>query len=764
LNRSATCRPPRQKPLTTRSLKSSQWPRSTQIKLPPGNPARFSFPEFDIDLYTAADDKLLGGQLASWDEDGYPIEHGLHSLFDFYDSILPLLKRAGALGSLTRAPKHIFIFDRGAIRKFHPRTFFLTYRGFTASEKWALRRLVPIAARIISDIRLGGYTALDKYDALDLREYGRLVGLPESILQSRFVQQFYDAGFNEPYHLSAAVGINSIYRIFKRPGLLFFNHSSRDTIISPLLAYFERLGGRVHIRHRLTNVHLAAAGDRISHLVFENSETGDVLTEAGDSFILALGLEDFKSVRLGGLEELQYFKQIHSLKTVSSLSIQAWFKEDPVPANIDTIVNGLPLPFSILGPMTRVRGRPANGPLPFEIMATGPEAGYEGWSDADLKEKFFQDLRALGFSISDDAAEHHVVIRRNDAPFHRYLLTVPGQLVLRPTVQSPVPNLFLAGAWVRNSFSLPCVDAATESGLKAAQLISDTVTRKRDPIKVDSRRAMPRTHSLVLPPPYRFKNVVASTFLLPSHSKRIQAELPPGLTLLRGFESQFLLSLFHHGHVCADHDTTGAVYSYNECVISAVVCESSVSLISGLKPRFGIFPLAVYLDNDVATAAGREVYGFPKKLAAVHLDVEAVQVVRSGLLPGDFGATVGKLSLLNGNWRISAERRSPSQSGLSFLMTALDFISKLPKNEVADNLFSIPVYNILGLVGASATSVTRLPVTDLRIGKSWPIVDAKFIFGESATDPISEYYAGRDETHEGLGLNLEFSLKEAGRV
>jgi type III restriction enzyme len=42
LNRSATCRPPRQKPLTTRSLKSSQWPRSTQIKLPPGNPARFT--------------------------------------------------------------------------------------------------------------------------------------------------------------------------------------------------------------------------------------------------------------------------------------------------------------------------------------------------------------------------------------------------------------------------------------------------------------------------------------------------------------------------------------------------------------------------------------------------------------------------------------------------------------------------------------------------------------------------------------------------
>jgi putative transposase len=41
-SRSETYPPPRPKPPTTHSLKSSRWPRSTQTKLPPGNPGRFT--------------------------------------------------------------------------------------------------------------------------------------------------------------------------------------------------------------------------------------------------------------------------------------------------------------------------------------------------------------------------------------------------------------------------------------------------------------------------------------------------------------------------------------------------------------------------------------------------------------------------------------------------------------------------------------------------------------------------------------------------
>jgi hypothetical protein len=55
-------------------------------------------------------------------------------------------------------------------------------------------------------------------------------------------------------------------------------------------------------------------------------------------------------------------------------------------------------------------------------------------------------------------------------------------------------------------------------------------------------------------------------------------------------------------------------------------------------------------------------------------------------------------------------------------------------------------------------------VTDLRIKRLWHIADAIFTFGNSLTDPIYEYFASGIGTHEGLGLNLEFSLKEASRI
>lgn len=35
-------------------------------------------PRAEITLLAAEPDRLLGGQLASWDEGGYPVEHGLH--------------------------------------------------------------------------------------------------------------------------------------------------------------------------------------------------------------------------------------------------------------------------------------------------------------------------------------------------------------------------------------------------------------------------------------------------------------------------------------------------------------------------------------------------------------------------------------------------------------------------------------------------------------------------------------------------------------
>jgi zeta-carotene desaturase len=92
-------------------------------------------PRAQIKILSAADEDHLGGQLASWDEGGYPIEHGLHALFGFYENIIPILKKVGAYDNFTRSRKYTFVYERGKLHRFDLKTWLATYSGFTAREK-----------------------------------------------------------------------------------------------------------------------------------------------------------------------------------------------------------------------------------------------------------------------------------------------------------------------------------------------------------------------------------------------------------------------------------------------------------------------------------------------------------------------------------------------------------------------------------------------------------------------------------------------------
>jgi uncharacterized protein with NAD-binding domain and iron-sulfur cluster len=59
-------------------------------------------------------------------------------------------------------------------------------------------------------------------------------------------------------------------------------------------------------------------------------------------------------------------------------------------------------------------------------------------------------------------------------PSERYVLSVPGSSKHRLPAHDPeeFTNLYLAGDWTENGFNLGCVEAATMSGLQAANAIS----------------------------------------------------------------------------------------------------------------------------------------------------------------------------------------------------------------------------------------------------------------------------------------------------
>lgn len=723
---------------------------------------REALPDAAITLYTAVDETMIGGQLASWNEQGYPVEHGLHALFGFYDHVLPILKKIGAWKNLTRSKEHIFIRERGAIHRYDLRTWPATYRGFSAAEKLRCLSAAPAIAKLVLDVKRKGFGVLDAYDQYDLRALSRAQGLPESVLQSGFFRQFYEAAFNAPSELSAAVALESMYKIFSKPWHYYFNSPTRESIIAPLQLHFTQVcRGRIEFNQQLVEVHTDANGIRVVGIDFEDQRTGGRRAVQADEYVLAVGLEDFKRVDFGPTaSQHDYFRNVHKLQSVSSFSIQAWFKEDPVPLGIDSMVTGMPQPFGILCPITRVRAsQPAEQPaLRHEIIATGPERGYEEVPDEVVKQGFIEGLRDAGFKVPDDRAHMHVVLRRNRESCHRYLLTRPGELKLRPAHQSPLENLCLAGAWVRNEFALPCVDAAAQGAIRVAGLIAARSPAAQNDAGVGRIDKTPRGSPLVLPPPYHFPRSTASLFLLTANPERVTEAIPSELKLIPGLGSKVLLAVLRHEDVHAECDRSGARYCYNEVMLAAFVREKAVNPIG----RMGLYPICLYVDDDTAMAVGREIYGFPKKMARIELGAETLSLVRGGLVPGAEPARVQPITLMSARWS-DAPQAGPSYAGK--LPSPLPSWGDLARLMSFYNTRHLTQPGTLHRASSDVSELTKVALSNVKMRLS-SIYDLRLRVAASVNDPIYRLMpascdAAQITADRGVTVELAFSMGTA---
>jgi uncharacterized protein with NAD-binding domain and iron-sulfur cluster len=733
---------------------------------------REKLPNAAITLYTAVGETMIGGQLASWNEHGYPVEHGLHALFGFYDHILPILKAVGAYENLTRSKEHIFIRERDAIHRFDLRTWPATYRGLTAVQKMRFLTAAPAIVKLMLEFKRKGCGVFDAYDQFDLRALARTHGVPESVLQSGFFRQFYEAAFNAPSELSAAVALESIYRIFSKRWHYYFKLPTRESIVEPLQRHFTHCcHGRIEFNQKLIKVRTDDVGMRVTALDFENQTTGGRFSVEADEYLLALGLEDFKRVDFGEIAaQHDYFRNVQKLQTVSSFSVQAWFKEDPVPLGIDSMITGMPQPFGILCPITRVRATrpPEELPLQHELIATGPEQGYEDVPDEIIKADFINGLRDTGFRIPDDPLHMHVVLRRNRESSHRYLLTRPGELHWRPAHQSPLENLCLAGAWVRNEFALPCVEAAAQGAIKAAGFIAARSLAPPDNAEVRRFAGMPRDAPLVLPPPYSFPRSTGSFFLLGANRERLTEAIAADLALFPGLTDRMLFAVLRHEGVHAQCDPSGARYAYNEVLLAAFVREKGLNSIG----RMGLYPISVYVDDDTAMAAGREVYGFPKKLARVDLGTHEMSLHRCDIAPEAGSGPVQLIKVMSADWSADLQGQASSpdvssgrapRAAKHFALPSLGYLARL-----------MAFYNTRHMthprardrIDSGSSQLTKVSLMDAEVRRVSSLYNFRLRVDASVDDPIYLLTQADHDTVEirarrGVKVELAFSMGPA---
>lgn len=442
----------------------------------------------DVELVSMA--PVLGGKAATWKEDGFVVEHGFHAVFGFYDAMIDLAERAGvdvddALVS-NHGTSHMLVDD--VVHEFklarNPLVNLARHAkipGLTRSENAQFRRASLRLARTVRRTK-----SLEQLDNVCFRALLLEHGAPPVLIKHPFYRQAQELIFNAPYDVSAYIvmhGAELMRRSYADSLYYYINGGLTDRFWQPIADYVEKLGGTLTLNRKL--VGLDIRGGRVQKLRFAPvdpdrwDQGGDVVDTVGPaedldqfaSVVSTIPAANFVELMDDGQTAWQhrYFRQIRNLRSVSTLSLQLWLK-DPLPNPRPGMINGMPLPFSYgvdYKEFIPRYGRDTRFGAALEFV--GAEAGWEDTPDDEIVERARRHLDQVpGYEGVADGAVVKRVFRRNTANHERYLLTDPGTLRFRPPVKSPLPNLFLAGDWVRCEVDIPTMESAIRSGRDAA--------------------------------------------------------------------------------------------------------------------------------------------------------------------------------------------------------------------------------------------------------------------------------------------------------
>ena len=361
----------------------------------------------------------------------------------------------------------------------------------------------------------------------------------------------------------------------------------------------------------------------------------------------------------------------------------------------------------------------------------------------------------------------HVVLRRNRELFHRYLLTRPGELRWRPPHQSPLENLCLAGAWVRNEFALPCVDAAAQGAIKVAGIIAARALAGEKQLAARRFSEAPRSAPLV-PPPYRFPRSTGSFFLIDANPQSLAAAISPDLRLFPGFSGRMLFAVLRHEDVHAQHDPSGARYDYNEVMLAAVVREKDLPI-----GNLGLYPICLYVDDATAMAAGRQIYGFPKKMARIERGAQEISVVHRGVsLEAAFGGVL-PITVMKAHWAASpAMRAAPCEppSDRALMATKppfpLSLLESLVRRMTFHNTLHSTQPGARPGVNPILSQLTNVALADLKLRRVSALRDFRLRIRPSVDDPLSllippDPHAAEIRAAWGLKMEFGFSMGTA---
>ncbi len=472
-----------------------------------------------VDLYEAR--PFFGGKVGSWvDDGGNHIEMGLHVFFFNYANLFALMRKVGAIDNLL--PKdhtHLFVNRGGDLRELDFRFLIgAPFNGlkafFTTPQLDWVDKLRNALALGTSPIVLGlvNYEAAMKVirdlDRISFQQWFLGHGGSQRSIERMWNPIAYALGFIDCEAISARCML-TIFLMFatktEASKLNLLKGSPHRWLTGPILAYIEARGGRLHLRHRVTEVHYEERGSsaaedpelRVTGLTLGSPE-GDVEVQA-DVYLAACDVPGIQRLLPQEWRRFPQFAAIDKLEAVPVATVQlrydGWVTELgntaaasrrrgdlAQPAGLDNLLYTADADFSCFADLALASPvdyrREGQGSLLQCVLTPGdpwiPRKSEEIVAHTDRQ------VRELFPSAAPLRLLWSHVVKLAQSLYRE----APGMEPYRPDQRTPVSNFFLAGSYTRQDY-IDSMEGATMSGRLAAAAILDR------PVTLASKASLP---------------------------------------------------------------------------------------------------------------------------------------------------------------------------------------------------------------------------------------------------------------------------------
>ncbi|MCP9775302.1 9,9'-di-cis-zeta-carotene desaturase [Cyanobium sp. WAJ14-Wanaka] len=453
-----------------------------------------------VDLYEAR--PFMGGKVGSWvDAEGNHIEMGLHVFFFNYANLFALMRKVGAFENLL--PKdhtHLFVNKGGDLRELDFRfPIGAPFNGlkafFTTPQLDWLDKLRNALALGTSPIVLGlvDYEAAMKVirdlDRISFQDWFVGHGGSEQSIRRLWNPIAYALGFIDCEAISARCML-TIFMMFasktEASKLNLLKGSPHRWLTGPILDYIQERGAKLHLRHRVSQVHFEEGENlRVTGLTLGTPE-GDVQVQA-DCYLAACDVPGIQRLLPEAWRQHAQFDAIYKLEAVPVATVQlrydGWVTElgdspdatskrhDLAHASgLDNLLYTADADFSCFADLALASPadyrKEGQGSLLQCVLTPG---------DPWIPKKTEEIVAATDAQVRSlfPSAQGLTLVWSNVVKLAQSLYReAPGMEPYRPDQRTPIPNFFLAGSYTKQDY-IDSMEGATMSGRLAAAAILD---------------------------------------------------------------------------------------------------------------------------------------------------------------------------------------------------------------------------------------------------------------------------------------------------